>query len=1037
MTFPFENISNSEFIELMNCSSVFDNVSASTKIKDYLIDLSQNEILKELDCNYYNIKEFNSKFSTVQSTTEISALHLNIRSLNSKTRAFCTFINLLEFNFDVIILSEIWSYNIEFYSKLLIGYSLYTELPENSNIGGIGIFVSDSLSCKVRKDLRLPKLANYRVEDLWLEVVKNEKTYIIGGVYRHPNQNISSFTSLLESTLYKIKQFNLSCIIGGDINIDMIKTDTMPDISHYVNTILLNDYVPTILLPTRMSSRSSTLIDHIYYKAVRNDLPACTSLSSGNILTDISDHFCSFIIIPCTCKTKLLRTERPMIRLFTEGNKNTFNAKLATVDWRTDFNFSTDINICYERFICKIQNLHDECFPFVRMSRKASKDKLWITKSIKKSSQTKDMLYKKWLGTKNNSDELKYKAYRKVYKKVLQKAQSLYYEKLFDTKVSNMKQLWSNLNRVCNAKKDRKNNNCIEMLQTDKGIIKSPAAIGNAFNRFFCNIGHDLAKKLPTTSNNFTDYMKTANINSIFVEPVTKTEILYIIGKLKNKKSSGHDCIHVSLIKENKELFSEPLEILYNLSLTTGQVPDKLKIAKVIPLFKGGDKSVISNYRPISILSVFNKILEKLVYNRVYNFLHKCNSLYNYQFGFRKNYSTSLALLDTLDSCYTNLDSKKYVIGIYLDVAKAFDSVDHNILLHKLYSYGIRGVMHDWFRNYLTNRQLYTVVNNHSSDYTTMTCGIPQGSVLGPLLFLIYINDIHKSVTDSDCNLKLFADDTNLFISGSDLTMLQTRANYNLSKLINWFHVNKLSVNADKTCYTVFAPKGKLCQNYAFSLFVSGKKLTKVSCCKYLGVYIDEHLKFDIHIDNICKKIIKFAGIFYKLRCVLSLNVLRKLYFAFVYPHLLYGVEVYANTCKSYLLKLQTLNNKILRILLNKNFDSPSKQLYVIMESLPIPQLHDMQMLCLTYKGMYCKELIPSLFHQYFTRTDCIHSHLTRNNSILFRNPVRTNIGARCMKFHCSRLWNSLPTSLRQLSSLSVFKTNVKKYLQQCIGSSS
>ena len=1033
MAFPFEGVTNSEFVELMNCSSVFDNLSASTKIKDYLIDISKNELLQELDCKYYTTSEFSTKFSTVQSSIEISVMHLNIRSLNSKTRAFCTFINLLEFEFDIIILSEIWSYNIDFYSKLLHGYSLYTDLPENSNVGGIGIFVSDSLNCKVRNDLRLPKLANYRVEDLWLEVVKNKRTYIIGGIYRHPNQNIGSFTSLLESTLTKIKNFNSQCIIAGDMNLDLIKTDSIPDISHYLNTILLNNCFPVIVLPTRINSKSSTLIDHIYYKAENNGLNADTCLLTGNILTDLSDHLCSFIIIPHKTKT-VCASNRPMIRLFTERNKNNFNSKLDAIDWCSEFESSCDVNTCYEKFISKIQKVYEECFPYVRMSRRAYKDKQWVTKAIKVSSHKKDLLYKKWLETKNTTDEFNYKTYRRVYKKVLHKAQTTYYEKIFDAKTSNMKQLWVNLNRVCNARKDRKNNNGIDKLQTDKGVITSPVEIGNAFNRFFSNIGHDLAKTLPATSKNFTDYFKTANINSIFVEPITKTEILIIIGKLKNKKSHGNDGINVSLVKDNKHLLCTPLEILYNLSLKTGQVPDKLKIAKVIPLFKKGDKDVISNYRPISILSVFNKILEKLVYNRVYNFLQNCNLLYNYQFGFRKNYSTSLALLDTLDGCYTNIDNKNYVLGIYLDVAKAFDSVDHQILLHKLYSYGIRGVMHDWFRNYLTNRKLYTVVNNHSSDYTTMTCGIPQGSVLGPLLFLIYINDIHESVTKSECKLNLFADDTNLFIYGSDLAILETRAQCCLSKIIEWFNANKLSVNACKTCYTIFTPKGKLCSNNAISLFINGKKLTQVSCIKYLGVYIDENLKFDIHIDNICKKIVKFAGIFYKLRCVLPFEILRQLYFAFVYPHVLYGVEVYANTCKTHITKLHMLNNKLLRILLNKKFDSPSKELYLATDTLPIPQLHDMQMLILTFKGMYYKDIMPDIFHPHFTTADTIHPHVTRQNSTLFRNPVRTCIGERCIKFHCAKLWNSLPLSLRQFSTLNVFKTNIKKHLLLSIG---
>ena len=171
------------------------------------------------------------------------------------------------------------------------------------------------------------------------------------------------------------------------------------------------------------------------------------------------------------------------------------------------------------------------------------------------------------------------------------------------------------------------------------------------------------------------------------------------------------------------------------MSITNGIVPDKLKIAKVIPIFKKGDKNEISNYRPISLLSIFNKLLEKVVYKRLYNFLIKNNILYKYQFGFRKNHSTSMALLEVIDNCYKNIDVNKKVLGIYFDLQKAFDTVDHNILLHKLYNYGIRGFMHVWLKHYLTNRQQFTFINGTCSSLRGISCGVPQRSVLGPLCF--------------------------------------------------------------------------------------------------------------------------------------------------------------------------------------------------------------------------------------------------------------------------------------------------------------
>ena len=305
-------------------------------------------------------------------------------------------------------------------------------------------------------------------------------------------------------------------------------------------------------------------------------------------------------------------------------------------------------------------------------------------------------------------------------------------------------------------------------------------------------------------------------------------------------KSSRPDGISPRILKDNNvNDFIEPLKYIFNLSLEQSVVPDQMKVAKVVPIYKKENTQIASNYHPISLLSIFNKLLEQIIYKCIYYFVDKYQVLHKHQFGFKKNHSTTQAVLEVVDKCYKNLDDGNKALGIYFDLQKAFDCINHDILLAKLENYGIRGSMHAWLQNYLYNRKQYTVVNNISSDTASIKYGVPQGSVLGPLLFLIYVNDISNVITDN--SLKLFADDTNLFLFDKKLIELEKRANCCLEKMDTWFKCNKLSLNIDKTCYTLFASRAQDCNN-SLNLFINGCNIKKTVSCKYLGLIIDEHL---------------------------------------------------------------------------------------------------------------------------------------------------------------------------------------------------
>lgn len=316
---------------------------------------------------------------------------------------------------------------------------------------------------------------------------------------------------------------------------------------------------------------------------------------------------------------------------------------------------------------------------------------------------------------------------------------------------------------------------------------------------------------MPKVDANFRDYLTGSIPQSIFLNPTTACEITTIIAGLKNSDSKGYDELSVCLLKKCSYELVLPLTSIFNQSILEGTVPDQLKIAKVVPVYKSENRSLVSNYRPISVLPAISKILEKLVYNRVIDFINEHNILNDSQYGFRKKYSTYMALIDLTDSISECIDTGDVTVGIFLDLAKAFDTVNHKILLGKLSHYGIRGTALDWFCSYLNNRLQYVCVNKVNSSYKQICCGVPQGSILGPLLFLLYINDLPKVSTYF--KFIMFADDTNIFAKGKDIDNLVNNINYELEHISKWFGANLLSLNVKKTNYIIFGNKNSISKN--------------------------------------------------------------------------------------------------------------------------------------------------------------------------------------------------------------------------------
>ena len=428
------------------------------------------------------------------------------------------------------------------------------------------------------------------------------------------------------------------------------------------------------------------------------------------------------------------------------------------------------------------------------------KRKSWLTSGLKKSIMIKNKLYVKFLKHPTMENKSLYKQYKCQLRSLLQKCERDHYNFLLIQNKNNMRKSWGIIKEVLNKGKKQE---LPDMFCIDDKKVEDKHIIANRFNKFYVNIGPSLAKVIPNSEKDPDSYFDNPNMNSIYFSNTDNTEVSNIIKMLKNS-SPGWDNVSMHVIKKSHSHFLLPLVHVLNLSLTQGIVPNELKIARVIPIFKSGDKLLINNYRPVSVLPSFTKILEKLVYKRINDFITKYDILYKYQFGFRENHGTNLALSFLIDKIIAAHEKSQCVLGIFIDFSKAFDTINHEILFKKLENYGIRGNALNWTKHYFTNRFQFVQYKDVTSSHEKITCRVSQGSILGPLYFLLYFNDI---VNASGQVLSiLFADDTNLFLAGNNIDDMICTMNEELNNVIKWLHASKLSLNVKKTHYVIFKP---------------------------------------------------------------------------------------------------------------------------------------------------------------------------------------------------------------------------------------
>ena len=463
---------------------------------------------------------------------------------------------------------------------------------------------------------------------------------------------------------------------------------------------------------------------------------------------------------------------------------------------------------------------------------------------------------------------------------------------------------------------------------------------------FFSKIAVQAAESIPPHINiDFDKYLSNKTDSVFEFSPVNVCDIEIIISKLPNKKSFGYDNISSHLIRKLKSTIAPMLSTITNQCLQSCVFPQNLKIAKIKPLFKKGNRSLFNNYRPVSLLPCISKVIERVIFNQLYTYFTENNLLCANQYGFRKKHSTELAGIELVDHIANYLNNRKTPISIFLDLSKAFDTLNHNILLKKLDFYGLSSKSLILFASYLSNRKQYCEYNGISSEILETNIGVPQGSILGPLLFSIYINDLTKS--SNEFGFLMYADDTTLYSTiehFSDHGEVSQNISRELSNVTTWLEVNKLSLNTEKTKLMVYhMPQKKV--SYP-NIYINHSIIECVSEFNFLGITIDKSLNWKGHIDKTCNKISKYTGVFYRMRQFLPQYILILIYKSLISPVFYYGLCLWGcNTNRVFLLQ-----KRILRIITGSYYIAHTEPIFKALKLLNIDDLYTIQLLKLYYK---------------------------------------------------------------------------------------
>ena len=844
--------------------------------------------------------------------------------------------------------------------------------------------------CKERPDLIIDGL-----EAVWAETKIEQQTFLICSMYRPPS-SLVAYWDLIDESIKNVLNTPHKFLILGDINSDWLNNPS----PHLLNITKRNHLYQLVHEVTRqVTDETPTCIDHIY-------TPSRDFIREVKVLPPIcSDHH--VICVKLNIERRIQKILKRTVMNYSKLNKELFIQKLTEINFINVF-INNPTEDSARLFSEKFMEVAKQCMPSKTIKMRADSAP-WINDHIMLLREQKNFIHQIAKLIDNETQWAFFRRTRNMYTDEIRKRKKDYIQEL-DNKISTNnfvdKQWWKLVNSFLKQKDTKKDE--IPPITHENTTLYTDIEKANCLNNYF---------EKQSNVDGETDPLPHVNRVETQIAPftITTNEITETINKLDVTKAVGPDLIHNKLLLAACPVINEPLAFLFNKSLTEGVFPTIWKTAHIVPIYKKGDKSNCSNYRPIALLSCVGKVLEKCIQKRIVEYLNNERLISVSQSGFRKGDSTIYQLLTIYDDLCNALDKNIISQAIFFDISKAFDRVWHRGLIHKLNAIGIRGELNTWLKSYLSGRKQAVVIRGSASEYKTVSAGVPQGSVLGPLLFLVYINDI---TVDIGSIIKLFADDTSMYLILNDDVMRGEILNSDLRKVKEWASNWKVTFNCQKTELLNVCRRNT---NITNDLRFDGSTLIASSSHKHLGLNLQGDCKWDTHIETLLTKCRPLVSCLTSYKYRLSRKSLETMYKSFIVPLLDYADTIWDNCTQHQAETLEKLNLDAMRTITGTVRGTSHHKLYKEAGFITLKERRERHKLILYFK--YINNLLPEHIHHKFPRL------VSELNPYHVRRPLdrhipfsRTELYKTSFFPSTTVLWNSLPDNVKTSSSISAFK---------------